>query len=163
MAGGDLRELYQDILIDHSRQRHGFGQLQEFSAQSHQRNRSCGDEVTLQVRLDAEGVVDEVAWTGQGCSISQASASMLSDLVAGLTRDELAERVASFRSMVQSRGADEGSEELLGDAVALSGVAKFPPRINCAMLAWSALEDALGQLDEPAPASPAPASTQNVQ
>lgn len=84
---------------------------------------------------------------------------MLSDLAAGLSSAELTERIASFRSMVQSRGADKGSEELLGDAVALSGVAKFPPRINCAMLAWVALEDALGQVEAPAPDSAAPTST----
>lgn len=157
MAGSDLRELYQDLLIDHSRERHGFGELPVFSAQSHQRNRSCGDEVTLQLLVDADGVIERLAWTGQGCSISQASASMLSDLAAGLTEDEFTERIVSFRAMVQSRGADGGSEELLGDAVALSGVAKFPPRINCAMLAWAAAEDALGQREVQ------PVSTQKTQ
>ena len=103
--------------------------------------------------------VESVSWDGQGCSISQASASMLNDLVAGASREHIAETIAAFRTMLQSRGKDEGSEELLGDAVALSGVSKYPPRINCAMLAWVALEDALSQLDAGAP----PETTENTQ
>ena len=90
--------------------------------------------------------IDTVNWTGEGCSISLASASMLSDLAAGASTAEITERITAFRTMLHSRGKDDGSEELLGDAIAMSGVSKYPPRINCAMLAWVALEDALGQL-----------------
>lgn len=144
MARDDFRNLYQDLLIDHSRERHGFGLRENPSAQSHQRNRSCGDELTLQLHMGERGI-DTVSWCGEGCSISQASASMLSDLAKGATADEITERIAAFRTMLHSRGKDDGSEELLGDAVAMSGVSKYPPRINCAMLAWIALEDALGQ------------------
>ncbi len=158
MARDDFRNLYQDLLIDHSRERHGFGLRENPSAESHQRNRSCGDELTLRVHV-GDGAVDAVTWDGQGCSISQASASMLSDLMAGADRERIAETIAAFRTMLHSRGKDEGSEELLGDAVALSGVSKYPPRVNCAMLAWVALEEALGQLAGWAP----PAVTENTQ
>lgn len=142
-----MENLYQEVLIDHSRARHGYGLQPDASAESHQRNRSCGDEITLRVHANGD-TVGAVSWTGQGCAISQASASMLSDLVAGLAAPEVEERIGAFRAMVHSLGKDDGSNELLGDAVALSGVAIYPPRINCAMLAWVALEDALRQLDE---------------
>lgn len=156
--GNNLQSLYQDILIDHSRERHGYGLQPETSAESNQRNRSCGDEITLRVHLGDGPVVSALSWDGQGCAISQASASMLSDLAAGLTTEELEERIAAFRSMLHALGKDEGSVELLGDAIALSGVALYPPRVNCAMLAWVALEDALGQLGEPGPEQPASAA-----
>lgn len=156
----DFRNLYQDLLIDHSRERHGFGLRENPSADSHQRNRSCGDELTLHVHVDVDdGVIDAVTWEGQGCSISQASASMLSDIAAGTTAEQITSIVAAFRTMLHSRGKDEGSEELLGDAVSLSGVSKYPPRVNCAMLAWVALEDALGQVAEWTP----PDTTENTQ
>ncbi|MCC6269830.1 MAG: SUF system NifU family Fe-S cluster assembly protein [Microbacteriaceae bacterium] len=158
MAHDDFRNLYQDLLIDHSRERHGYGLCPNPSAESHQRNRSCGDEIT--VRVNAEnGVIESVSWEGQGCSISQASASMLSDLAAHTSTVDITGIVAAFRSMLHSRGKDEGSEDLLGDAIAFSGVSKYPPRINCAMLAWVALEDALSQLVEAAP----PETTENTQ
>lgn len=158
MARDDFRNLYQDLLIDHSRERHGFGLRENASAESHQRNRSCGDELTLHVHV-GDGAIEGVTWEGQGCSISQASASMLSDLATGTTATELARIVSAFRTMLHSRGKDAGSEEVLGDAVALSGVSKYLPRVNCAMLAWVALEDALGQLEDWAP----PATTENTQ
>lgn len=158
MARDDFRNLYQDLLIDHSRERHGYGLLEDPSAESHQRNRSCGDELTLHIHVSG-GAIDAVTWEGQGCSISQASASMLSDLAAGCDREHITTVVSAFRAMLHSRGKDEGSEELLGDAVALSGVSKYPPRVNCAMLAWVALEDALGQVVGWSP----PATTENTQ
>ena len=147
MAHDDFRNLYQELLIDHSRQRHGYGLREHFAAESQQRNRSCGDDITLRLHSSDTGV-ESLSWSGDGCSISQASASMLTDLAAGLTTEEITELISAFRSMLHSRGKDEGDEDLLGDAVALSGVSKYPPRINCAMLAWVALEDALGQLGD---------------
>lgn len=158
VARDDFRNLYQDLLIDHSRERHGFGLRENPSADSHQRNRSCGDELTLHVHVD-NGVIDTVTWEGQGCSISQASASMLSDLAAGTTASQISDIVDAFRTMLHSRGKDEGSEALLGDAISLSGVSKYPPRVNCAMLAWIALEDALGQVPDWSP----PDTTENTQ
>jgi nitrogen fixation NifU-like protein len=144
MTTSDLDHLYQDVVIDHSRQRHGYGLRPSPAAESHQLNRSCGDEVTLRIHL-AGGLIDSVSWTGQGCAISQASASMLSDLMNELTPSQCAERVQAFRSMLRSLGKDPGSPDLLGDAVALSGVSLYPPRINCAMLAWTAFEDGLSR------------------
>ena len=146
MGDNDFRNLYQDILIDHSRERHGFGLLPNAEAESHQLNRSCGDEITLRVGTRGSEI-ESVSWSGQGCAISQASASMLVDLMPGLTPTECATRITAFRTMLQSRGKDEGSAEVLGDAVALSGVSIYLPRIDCAMLAWTAFEDALGQRD----------------
>jgi len=154
----DFRDLYQDVLLDHSRERHGYALRPAPSAESHQRNRSCGDEITVRVHVSG-GAIDTVTWEGQGCSISQASASMLSDLAAGTDREHITQTVAAFRAMLHSRGKDEGSEEILGDAVALSGVSKYPPRVNCAMLAWVALEDALDQVAGWSP----PATTENTQ
>lgn len=142
MARSDSQQLYQDLLLDHSKERHGYGLEPEPAAESHGLNRSCGDEITLRIHA-GNGVIEAISWSGQGCAISQASASMLSDIVHGLTPDECAERVGAFRSMLQSKGKDEGSADLLGDAVALSSVALYPPRINCAMLAWTAFEDGL--------------------
>lgn len=160
MANNDFRNLYQDILIDHSRERHGFGLVPDAAAESHQLNRSCGDEITLRVNA-GDSVIESVSWDGQGCAISQASASMLVDIMPGLTCAECVTRITAFRTMLHSRGKDDGSAELLGDAVALSGVSIYPPRVNCAMLAWVAFEDALGQLPDspprPASASPGPA------
>lgn len=142
MARSDFDQLYQDLLLDHSKERHGYGLEPDHAAESHGLNTSCGDEITLRIHAGSGGI-EAISWTGQGCAISQASASMLSDIVHGLTAAESAERVGAFRAMLQSRGEDEGSEDLLGDAVALSGVAMYPARIKCAMLAWTAFEDGL--------------------
>ena len=145
MTNTELGSLYQELLIDHSRQRHGYGLREQAAAESSQLNRSCGDEITLRVNLDDTGL-ESVSWIGQGCAISQASASMMCDVIHGLGTADAQQRIAAFREMLQSRGADEGSLELLGDAVALSGVSRYVPRIKCAMLAWVALEDAIGRL-----------------
>ncbi|MEO6942948.1 MAG: Fe-S cluster assembly sulfur transfer protein SufU [Terrimesophilobacter sp.] len=145
MPRTNFENLYQELLIDHSKQRHGYGLIANPSSESHGVNRSCGDEITLHIH-SADGLIDSVSWIGQGCAISQASASMLSDIMTGLALPECLERASVFRSMLQSRGKDAGDEELLGDAVALSGVSLYPPRINCAMLAWTAFEDGVGRI-----------------
>lgn len=145
VARSEFENLYQDLLIEHSKQRHGFGLQPAPSAESHGSNRSCGDEITLQVFATGD-TIDSVCWSGEGCAISQASASMLSDLAAGLPSDEATERINAFRAMIQSRGKDQGDPDLLDDAIALSGVSVYPARINCAMLAWTALEDGLSQI-----------------
>src|SRR5690606_7863857 len=103
----------------------------------------CGDEIDLSIAVDPEsGRIERLAWEGQGCSISMASASILSQLVRDeqLTIEDAQERIAAFREMIQARGEGEPDEELLGDAVALQGVAKFVMRVKCAMLGWVALE-----------------------
>ncbi len=147
MSSG-LEQLYQQIILDHARFRHG-SPLREHDdgdearyGQSHQLNPVCGDELTLRVEM-AEGTVVSVSWEGAGCAISMASASVLTDLVQGLTRDAVISRVDAFREVMRSRGRIEADEEVLGDAAAFSGVSRFPARVKCAMLAWVALEEAL--------------------
>ena len=141
-----LESLYQELILDHSKKPHGRGLAEQAdasgSAESHQHNPICGDDITLRVRVDGEAVRD-VTWEGSGCSISQASASMLSDLAAGLSREEAAHLISGFREALRSRGKIELDIDEYGDAAALSGVSKFSARVKCAMLAWVALEDAL--------------------
>ena len=143
----DLQNLYQELILDHSRTPHGYGLREEIPAQSHQLNPTCGDEITLQVHRDADGRVEAIAWEGHGCAISQASASLLAELAEGLSVEDLEVRIAAFREAMRSRGKIEPDEELLGDAVALQGVSKFVMRVKCAMLAWVALEADLRQIE----------------
>ena len=147
MTSGDLQNLYQELVLDHSRTPHGFGLRAEVAAQSHQLNPTCGDEVTLQVHRGADGAVEAIAWEGHGCAISQASASMLAVLAEGLTVSELEQRIDVFREAMRSRGKITPDEDLFGDAAALGGVSRYVARVKCAMLAWVAAEDALNKLD----------------
>lgn len=142
-----LDQLYQQIILDHARARHGHG-LREADgawAQSRQYNPLCGDEVTLRAAVtDAHGpVVTDVSWEGEGCSISQASTSVLHELVVGRPVAEATALVDSFRAMIRSRGTVEPDEEVLGDAAAFAGVGRHANRVKCAMLGWTAFEDAL--------------------
>ena len=139
----DLQSLYQQVILDHAREKHGFGLADDAAASSHQYNPTCGDEVTVGVHPAADGRIRAISWEGHGCSISTASASLLSDLVHDVDRAELTASIAAFRELMQSKGALEGDEELLGDAVALAGVSRYVTRVKCAMLPWVALEDAL--------------------
>jgi nitrogen fixation NifU-like protein len=143
MASSELQSLYQQVILDHSKEKHGFGLRDGAAASSHQVNPTCGDEVTLHVHRASGGDIESISWEGQGCSISTASASLLSDLVLELPSDGVTQRIAAFRELMQSKGAIEGDDELLGDAVALGGVSRYVTRIKCAMLPWVALEDAL--------------------
>lgn len=150
----DLDALYRELILDHSKHPQHFGLSDGGDAPtatgrygtSHQKNPVCGDEITLRALVDGDAVRD-VAWEGRGCSISQASASMLSDLVAdeGLTRVQTVALIEGFREALRSRGQLELDEEIYGDAAALSGVSKFSARVKCAMLAWVALEDAIAK------------------
>ncbi len=141
----DLQNLYQQVILDHAREKHGFGLREDAAASSHQYNPTCGDEVTLGVHPTADGRIQSISWEGHGCSISTASASLLSDLVADADPAQLRTAVAAFRELMQSKGTLEGDEEVLGDAVALAGVSKYITRVKCAMLPWVALEDALAK------------------
>ena len=137
----DLESLYQDIILDHYKHPRGRKLLAEPAGESHQVNPTCGDEVTVQVALSADGTLT-VGYEGQGCSISQASASVMSEMVDGATpADADAVRLA-FLELMHSKGGIEPDEEVLGDGVAFVGVAKYPARIKCALLPWMALQDA---------------------
>ncbi|MFF1795773.1 Fe-S cluster assembly sulfur transfer protein SufU [Kitasatospora sp. NPDC058263] len=138
-----LDSMYQDIILDHYRNPHGKG-LRDGDAEVHHVNPTCGDEITLRVRLDGATVVD-VSYESQGCSISQASASVLNDLVVGKTVGEAQAVQEAFLELMQSKGQGEGDEEVLEDAVAFAGVSKYPARVKCALLSWMAWKDATAQ------------------
>ncbi|MGN6220737.1 MAG: Fe-S cluster assembly sulfur transfer protein SufU [Microbacterium sp.] len=146
-----LESLYQELILDHSKRPHGKGLADEapHTASSHQRNPICGDEITLRVRVSDDGAeVTEITWDGAGCSISQASASMLVSLLeeeGRMPRAEASALVEGFREALRSRGELPLDEEVFGDAAALSGVSKYTARVKCAMLAWVAFEDALAR------------------
>ena len=143
-----MEQLYQQVILDHSRARHGAGLIEPYDAESFQINPTCGDEVTLRVRMDHSTPSPRIAavgWEGHGCSISQASLSVLTGLVTGQdvpTVDRLNE---TFRDLMHGRGAELEPErqESLEDAAAFTGVARYPARIKCALLGWMALRDAL--------------------
>jgi len=143
-----LDQLYQQVILDHARERHGHGLREPTGAwaTSRQVNPLCGDEVTVRVAVtepDGEPVVADVSWVGEGCSISQAATSTLHDLVVGRTVRAATDVVAQFRAMVRSRGSIVPDEEVLGDAAAFAGVGRHANRVKCAMLGWTAFEDAL--------------------
>ena len=141
----DLQSLYQDLILDHARHPHGRGEPGE--PNSHQRNPVCGDEVILHADV-ADGRVNAITWTGDGCSISQASASMLTSLVeeeGGMPVPAARDLAAASREALRARGTIARDEERFGGAAALSGVSKYTARVKCAMLAWVALEDVLAR------------------
>jgi nitrogen fixation protein NifU and related proteins len=150
-----LQSMYQEIILDHYRNPHHKGLREPYDAEVHHVNPTCGDEVTLRVRLDGvdDGArITDVSYDAMGCSISQASASVLTDLMIGKTVKEAMAVGDEFRSLMQSRGELQPDEEVLEDAVAFAGVSKYPARIKCALLSWMAWKDAtaraLGDGDE---------------
>ncbi|GAB3189662.1 Fe-S cluster assembly sulfur transfer protein SufU [Nesterenkonia suensis] len=152
-----MEQLYQQVILDHSRERHGEGPLDAFDGESFQVNPTCGDEARLWVRLEMTGADTEdgtglriagLGWEGHGCSISQASLSVMHDLVDGVDLAQAEQLGATFRELMRGRGQpleDEQRQESLEDASAFVGVAKYPARIKCALLGWMALHDALLQ------------------
>jgi len=142
-----MEQMYQDVILDHYKHPHGRGLREPFEAEVHHVNPTCGDEVTLRVHLsdDHETVVD-VSYDGQGCSISQASTSVLTDQVIGAPVGEALKMLQSYTEMLQSRGQVDGDEDLIGDGIAFVGVSKYPARVKCALLGWMAFKDALSQI-----------------
>jgi nitrogen fixation NifU-like protein len=141
-----MESLYQEVILDLSRHPHGRGLESNANGQSSQINPTCGDEVTVELYLEPKSdLIRAIRWEGHGCAISQASASLFSDLAPGLTMAELGERIDAFRVAMRSRGTIEPDEELLGDAVALGGVSRYVARVKCAMLAWVAGEEAIAR------------------
>jgi nitrogen fixation NifU-like protein len=144
----ELDALYQEIILDHYKNPHHKGLRDPFEAEVHHVNPTCGDEVTLRVHLSdgPDGrTVDDVSYDALGCSISQASASVLTDLVIGKPVDEAMEIHEEFLSLMQGKGQVEPDEERLEDGIAFAGVAKFPARVKCALLSWMAWKDATSQ------------------
>lgn len=136
-----LDNLYQEVILDHYKNPQNKHLASDNDAQVHHVNPSCGDEITLGVKLDGNTVVS-VNWDGVGCSISQASASIMSDLLVGKSLEQANALSESFLHLMQSKGSEEGDPEVLEDAVALAGVSKYPARIKCALLGWMAFKDA---------------------
>jgi nitrogen fixation protein NifU and related proteins len=141
--------MYQEIILDHYKHPHGKG-LRDGDAEVHHVNPTCGDEITLRVRLDGSTVAD-ISYDSQGCSISQASASVLNDLLVGKQVGEAQQVQEAFLELMQSKGQSEGDEELLEDAIAFAGVSKYPARVKCALLSWMAWKDATAQALAEAP------------
>ncbi|GAB2770950.1 Fe-S cluster assembly sulfur transfer protein SufU [Amycolatopsis magusensis] len=139
-----LQSMYQEIILDHYKNPHGRGLREPFDAESFQVNPTCGDEVTLRVKLD-DGTVADISYEGQGCSISQASTSVLTDLVVGHTVDEAMRTLDAFVELMQGRGQVEPDEDVLEDGIAFAGVAKYPARVKCALLGWMAFKDAVAR------------------
>ncbi|KGA16583.1 hypothetical protein GM50_14080 [freshwater metagenome] len=139
-----LDSLYQEVILDHYKRPQHKGLAADFDAQVHHVNPSCGDEITLNVKL-AGDLVDAITWDGVGCSISQASVSILSDLLKGKSIADAEAVLNNFTELMQSKGTMVGDDEILEDAVALAGVSKFPARIKCALLGWMAYKDAVVQ------------------
>ena len=142
----ELVSLYQEVILDHYKNPHHKG-LPEGKVQVHHVNPSCGDEITLSLEIN-NGIVDQLVWDGVGCSISQASSSIMSDLVSGKSLDEALSVFDQFSELMQSKGTIAGDEEVLEDAVALAGVSKFPARVKCALLGWMAFKDAAIQASQ---------------
>ena len=138
--------MYQDVILDHYKHPQHRGLREPFAAQVYHVNPVCGDEVTLRVTLSGDGeTVTDVSYDGQGCSISQASTSVLTQQVIGRSVGDALKTITAFSEMVSSRGAVEGDEDVLGDGVAFVGVARYPARVKCALLGWMAFKDALAQ------------------
>ncbi|HVF70300.1 MAG TPA: SUF system NifU family Fe-S cluster assembly protein [Chthoniobacterales bacterium] len=139
----ELEELYQAVILDHSRRPRNFGTLENADVLVHGDNPSCGDEIHLGIHFDTEGKLAEIKFSGQGCAISQASASMMTLKLKGKTRSEAADLSRAFHELVTTDS--DVTPRQLGDLQLLQGVRKFPQRVKCAMLAWRAIEQALAQ------------------
>ena len=139
----DLEELYQEVILDHSRRPRNFGVLEKPDVLVHGDNPACGDEIHLGVHFGSDGKLQEIKFSGQGCAISLASASMMTAKLKGKSREEATEMARSFHDLVTGEATEQS--KTLGDLKLLQGVRKFPQRVKCAMLAWRALEQALAQ------------------
>lgn len=140
----ELDSLYQEVILEHYKRPLNKQLQPNPTVQVHHVNTSCGDEVTLNLHMDGD-LIAALSWDGVGCSISQASTSVVTDLIKGKSVTAALSVIDSFQGMLQSKGNDLGDEEVLGDGVAFAGVAKFPARVKCALLGWMAAKDALTQ------------------
>ncbi len=159
----NLESMYQEIILDHYKKPHHKGLREPYDAEVHHVNPTCGDEITLRVQLSgdvADPVVEDVSYDSEGCSISQASASVLTDLVIGKHVGAAVKTQQAFLELMQSKGQLEPDEDVLEDAIAFAGVSKYPARVKCALLAWMAWKDATAQaVGHKGGSMPAPAPT----
>jgi nitrogen fixation NifU-like protein len=139
----ELEELYQEVILDHSRRPRNFGDLPNAVVRVHGDNPACGDEIHLGVKFGTDGGLQDIKFTGHGCAISQASASLMTSKLKGKSRAEAAGMLRAFHALVTDETAE--APKMLGDLRLLQGVRKFPQRVKCAMLAWRAVEQALQQ------------------
>ncbi len=139
----ELEELYQEVILDHSRRPRNFGDLADAAVRVHGDNPACGDEIHLGVKSGTDGGLQDIKFTGHGCAISQASASLMTAKLKGKSRAEATEMLRAFHDLVTDETAE--APKMLGDLRLLQGVRKFPQRVKCAMLAWRAVEQALQQ------------------
>ncbi|GAA4168368.1 SUF system NifU family Fe-S cluster assembly protein [Phytohabitans flavus] len=137
----EFEQLYQEIILDHYKHPHGRGLREPFSGEAHHVNPTCGDEVTIRVKAEGD-VLSDISYDGMGCSISQASASVLHELLRGQDAGHAFEIMDGFVELMGGRGQVTPDEELLGDGIAFAGVARYPARVKCALLPWMAFKDA---------------------
>ena len=139
----EIEELYQEVILDHSRRRRNFGELPDAAVRVHGDNPACGDEIHLAVKFDADGGLEDIKFTGRGCAISQASASLMTMKLKGKSRKEAVEMLHVFHDLVTNDAGD--ASKTLGDLRVMKGVRNFPQRVKCAMLPWRAVEQAFEQ------------------
>ena len=143
----NLESMYQEVILDHYKHPQHAGLREPYEAEVHHVNPSCGDELTLRVHLSADSsTVEDVSYHAEGCSISQASTSVMAEEIIGQPLDSAMAKLAEFEKMITSRGAEMGDEDLIGDGIAFSGVSKYPARVKCALLSWMAWKDATAQV-----------------
>lgn len=141
-----LEQMYQEVILDHYKHPQHKGLRDPFDTEVHHVNPSCGDELTLRVKLSEDGkTVNDVSYDAVGCSISQASTSVMAEEIVGRPVDEAMTKLQAFEKMIVSRGQEEGDEDIIGDGVAFSGVAKYPARVKCALLGWKAFQAATAE------------------
>ncbi|OFO36593.1 iron-sulfur cluster assembly scaffold protein NifU [Corynebacterium sp. HMSC075D04] len=139
----NLESMYQEVILDHYKNPQHAGLREPYEAEVHHVNPSCGDELTLRVHLSEDGsTVEDVSYDAEGCSISQASTSVMAEEVIGLPVAEAMKKLEAFDEMITSRGTLEGDAEMIGDGVAFAGVSQFPARVKCALLGWKAFQAA---------------------
>ncbi|HLV81755.1 MAG TPA: SUF system NifU family Fe-S cluster assembly protein [Chthonomonadaceae bacterium] len=143
----DLRELYQEVILDHNKQPRNFRKLENANREAEGHNPLCGDEVTIYLDVE-DGIIQDISFQGKGCAISKASASMMTAALKGKTVSESEEIFARFHALVTGEDEEPDIEEL-GKLAVFSGVREFPARVKCASLAWHTLRAALVQQDTP--------------
>lgn len=142
----NMESMYQEVILDHYKNPQHAGLREPHDCEVHHVNPSCGDELTLRVKLSGDGsTVEDVSYEAEGCSISQASTSVMAEEVIGLNVEDAMAKLEDFEKMITSRGKYEGDEDLIGDGIAFSGVAKYPARVKCALLGWKAFQAATAE------------------